>query len=493
MAINPQYTISNDNGTYPQVDLLSSAGIVNDFTFCRENSTHTVTDLGNGLTIETFVIFAKGESVTIMATLELLENHLNLAHELYVNPSPHERVRLTDRKKDEDDARTATIIGGTITQIPDSVLTTDLKRDAARFAVTIERYSHWELGSVHNLEKKGLSVHGGELVMPNRFSYGVQDGRISIFNIATRGGMRIKKIWAGIKPAVDSLDDFDPEIRIRAGGMIRLGDDIAGLKENDTDFFDDTAVEVHWQRSDDTGWGEAFSIDLPSFNASAGPEAANRAAYYGKYHLLLRYRTTTDFGETYGIRAGYGWGSDGDATQLDSHYVPSTDNDLHYLDMGVITIGGDGFSTEIENRVTLKSFRLSIHATVIDNYQAGSVPVNLSWLYIGSMQLVPAEKFIYAELPVQIDATYKAEIYKEESGGVYGLIIWRDDTDGLGQPHPNAREVYYSIADIDGESWAMPTLEGSKLVLVTDNDTGTTGKTATANVGLRVVSRTVGV
>jgi hypothetical protein len=495
MAINPQYIISADNGTFPQIDLRDTNGIL-----CIEPSSHTIAPTGEGLVIEAFIIYAKNEPTTIMSEVQLLESLLKLAADVHTKKTPRERVRLTVRNKDEDQSRSSTIIGGSITPIPNGVVTVDMKRDAARFAVTIERRILWE-GLANWKQKNNLDIHGGSFVLPKKLTSGRQDVRVKVLKVETVGTSRLRRFWIGIKGAIGSISGFNPEIRVRDNGTCRINNNVAGWNDDATDygFADGEGLQVHWSYGGsganwDTSWAQVYSIPLASWNADTGT-VANRRAYYGDYHLICRYRTDSDQGETYGIRAGYGWGNFPDATQLERIYFEPTDSQFRYMNLGVVSIGTNGLNTEMEERISLRDFRVSIHATVIDNatgYISSTETENLSFLYLDNMWLVPAEHYLHAELPQNIGgdkAHLRAEVYTDDTGAQYGVIIHRKDEDSLGQPHPNARRIYYAIEELDGTSWAIPNYEDSELVFVGDSNGGTLSLNAKVNIGVQTVQR----
>ena len=485
-----RFIVQCDEGTFPAVELLDDSA-----TMRIEHSSWATVDMGNGLVMESFILFLNDTPITMQANIRLLASHLNLAHELYINPNPHERVRVLERMTDENAVRSATTIGGTITPLSGGVVTREQKRSAARFAVTIERYALWEYDTPQYIKRSTLSCHGGSVDLPLKFASGVQDGRIRTLAITANGNARIKQFWIGIKPARSILDGFDPAVELETEGIIKLTPGFSGWATDDTTFFGDKALLVNFTNY--TDWTQAVRIYLKNFNAST--TAANRIQYHGKYHLILRYKTASDMGETYGIRAGYGWGKNPDATKLEPHYLSPTNDALRYIDLGVIDIGGAGFSYETLRRAALRDFAISIHAAIWDQDASGYPGEwsNAAFLYLDTMWLVPADNFIHVVLDTPIgggaqDSNFRAEIYMDEAGGVYGLQIWETDKDGLGGVLASKLQVRESITDIAADNWSMPTAENSVLIFVADTTEGSTlGKSATVIMQLESMSRTV--
>ena len=172
----------------------------------------------------------------------------------------------------------------------------------------------------------------------------------------------------------------------------------------------------------------------------------------------------------------------------------------------MITVGGEAFSTETISRVGIRDFAVTVQAAVFDNVvenlaggggdSGETTPTNTSYLYLDNMWIVPADHFLHAEFETQIggatNADKRAELYTAENGSIYGLIVHRNDTDVLGNPHPTARQVYETIDIIDGESWGMPSAEHSKMVFVADSTGSTLGLAAEGTLEIQVVNRTAG-
>ena len=220
--------LQNDNGTYPDVDFMSTALLAGSSTIQLQSSTHTTTDLEDGLVMESFVLFYKALSPAITANVRLIQNHFELARTLHNSGSPHERVRLLSQVQDEVDSRVSTVIGGTIEAVPNTVLPRGHKRDGALYAVTIQRYKHFDYGTPVVISSAGLSVHGGTITMPKGVSTGIQSGRIKTSTLVTVGDTKVKRVWQGIKPAHTSLDGFDPQIKIQdaSGNWLSKGNSI---------------------------------------------------------------------------------------------------------------------------------------------------------------------------------------------------------------------------------------------------------------------------
>ena len=195
--------------------------------------------------------------------------------------------------------------------------------------------------------------------------------------------------------------------------------------------------------------------------------------------MLLRYKTTDDPNTTFGLQAATGWGDRPEINKLDKLYLESTAKQFRYVDMGVITIGGDSFFSESIDRSWLTEFSLSIHATVIDGVTGAEIYTdnNTSFIYIDDMYLVPADKFLYYEIETPIgdtEVSKRIEVYGHESDAVYGMVVNRDEFSGIGSPLAGRHAVFETIAGLNSENWTMPTtVLDSKLVLVADSPIST--------------------
>ena len=346
----------------------------------------------------------------------------------------------------------------------------------------------WEKGKLTK-NINDISVHGGTYHLPSRItSNSTQNSRIQALTVTGIDNTEINQFWIGIKASRHfPLSEFDPAIEVKRGsvdintGFSGWSDSVVGV------YFHQTAVQVNYANG--TDWARAFSTTLPRFNSTTAAGISN--VYHGKYHLLARYHTSADFGETYGIRAKFGWNMDRAATTLEPIYLKPTSDYFRYVDLGVITIGGDSFSYESIKRANLNTFGIAIQSAVWDRYVTSE---NKSILYLDNMRLVPAEHYIYAELTTPIggrSATRRAEIYINEDNSTYGLVVERDDASSVGSEITYSQDVHETISIIDGGNWSMP-ITNSKIVLVASSDFGSS-TTSTAMVDIIVRSRTVGI
>jgi len=174
--------------------------------------------------------------------------------------------------------------------------------------------------------------------------------------------------------------------------------------------------------------------------------------------------------------------------------VPSTNGEARYLDLGVISIAPNGFSAENKNRIWPGWFAVSVHATCIDPVISGP-SANASILYLDNMFLVPAERYLYAEMDTEPGAPGNhdkmAEFYQDESDSVYGYIVERTSESNITSQNVIDRQVYDVITDIEAETWTMPTQNYSVLVVVADSGEGTALLTGKLNVDFNVAARTL--
>jgi len=463
------------------------------------DGTRSTTDVGDGVAMESFTVFADAAPNVIRANIRAVQDRLALAHDIRENHSPHDRVQIIERLTDEEETRIATVLGGTITPVDDGVASRTQFRGATLYVITIERFLLWEHGTAQSVRSSSVSSHGGTVDIPARMAFGTQNGRIRTMVVSGNGAVRTKKFWSGIKtsPRIP-LSNFDPEIQIsRTACQINEGFSVFDDDLSTSGFLDGVGVLVTFNSG--TDWARAYSILLPDFNASSASEEY-RDIYHGRYHLICRYRTEdTGANEYFGIRAKYGWNTDVNAVTNEPVYVRNTQGEFREVDLGVITIGGDAFSNETINRAKLERFGIAIQAAVWDNkvdlanspYSSG----NLSLLGLDNMFLVPADNYIYVELGTQIGgslANRRAEVYTHDNDAQYGMVVDRDDIDNLSNPISQYRIVYETIPVIDSTSWSMPTLP-SKLVFVADSEGGTLLTAATVSIQLQVATRTVGV
>ncbi len=160
--------------------------------------------------------------------------------------------------------------------------------------------------------------------------------------------------------------------------------------------------------------------------------------------------------------------------------------------MGVIDIGGGGFTYDMLDRAYLRYFAISIHATVFNNYVYDQE--NQDFIYIDNMFLIPADHFLFVELDTVVggpaNADKRVEIYMNEDNSVQGLVVRKNTSNFLGQPLAGEQAIYEAVATIDHSNWGMPILENSKLVFVADGDNKTISKTAIVNLQFESQPRT---
>ena len=496
MTQDPRLVLTGDIGDeYPVTEFMGTGAILRVIDGSRSTA-----DIGNGRVMETFSVFSEAEPNVIQANIKAVQNRLALAHELMVNPSPHGYVDILERVKDEVDIRRATVLGGTITPVDQGAVSRTQFYGTAMYVITIDRYALWEHGTPQSFRDSSLSSHGGAVELPIKLTNGTQNGRIKTLMISGNEETRTKKLWAGIKTSRRiALSTFDPEIKVRTGGYVRVNPSSPGVLSfsdwvESSDYLDSTGVRVNFFRS--TDWTRALDVLLVDFNSSSATEG-DREIYHGKYHLLLRYRTNdNNVGETYGVRAKYGWTTDRNAVTNEAVYLKNSGGNFRYADLGVITIGGDAFSRETISRGKLTNFGIAIQCAVWDNETAGYPgDVNSSYIYLDNMFLVPAENYLHVELGTEIGggrSNRRAEVYTHANDEVYGMVVERDDKDPVGQYHPPARRVYEGIPVIDGETWSMPVTR-SKMVFVADSEEGSLATDATVIMQVHVALRTIGI
>jgi hypothetical protein len=465
---DPQLSLVGNIGKdWPNTEFIGSNAILR-----LVDGTRSTTDSGNGRVMESFTVFSSAAPNVTQSAIKAVENRLALAHRQTVKYSPHELIQLVERLTDEVGTRVATVLGGTITAVDDAVNSRTQWRSGKLFVITIDRYNLWEYSFSQTLVAKGTSSHGGTVDIPSNMTLGTQNGRINTTAITSTLSSTTKKFWMGIKSSNrQGLSSFDPEIIIRSG-YININSGFSTII-NDGAALDNECVHVHF--TSQTDWARAVDIHLVNFNASSAVEST-RDIYHGRYHLLMRYKTNiTDRGETFGVRAKYGWATDTNAVTNNAVYLKNTGAQYRYVDLGLITIGGDGFSPDIVRRAKLSNFGIAIQVAVWDYYftDEGVFGRTGSAFYIDNMFLVPADNYVHAELGAWIGGKYanrKIELYTRDDDSVYCFSIERYDQDRTRDSlvyTSNPRKVFESAPIVDSEEWAMPPMP-SKLVFVAD-------------------------
>lgn len=487
MTQNPQLSLTGDIGSeWPITEFMGSFAVLRIL-----DGTRSTTSTGDNMVIETFTVYSDALPNVIQASIRAVENRLALAHRLTIYPSPNDKVQIIERVTDEVGTRKATVLGGTITPVDDNSASRTMFRGATLFVITIDRYALWEYGTAHTTGVvKSVSCHGGTIPIPASMTSGTQPGRISVMTVKNNLSSQTKKFWAGIKNSYRlPLTSFDPEIKVR-DGYVNVNTSIASMEE-DADALDGWHVEVGFAGG--TDWARAFDVHLINFNSSSAA-AVYREIYHGRYHLMLRYRTETeDWGEKFGVRAKYGWILDKNSVTNEAVYLTNTKGLYNYVDLGIITIGGDAFSSEIIRRAKLSNFGIAIQAAVFDGHTNAAGEKD-SAIYLDNMQLVPADNYVHVEFGKATDAYSVAELYTHDNGDVYCLSVERDDQgntrDSLVFSNPSF--VYESAPIVDSDNWYVPAAP-SKLVFVSDGPSGGLTISSAVDIQMQAMIRTANV
>lgn len=491
IIVEPRLSLVGDIGEdYPVTEFIGGHAILR-----LIDGSRTTVDIDDNMVMETFKVFSDASPSVTQANVKIVQRRLSTAWQLNKNQSPHGMIRLAERLTDEFGARLSTIVSGSITPVDENTVSRTQYFGSAVYVVNIKRRRLWEKFS--QSKRFDISVHGGSFALPERLTDGTQPGRIHTLAISgykatddSHISTDIDEFWVGIKSAPSNYDlsNFSPEIQV----TYNIGNINGGFSswQSGGGYIGGYGVQVNYGSG--TDWARAFSTTLPKFNAvtTAGN---NNAIYHGKYHLLIRYKTSADYSERYGLRAKFGWDMSPSAVTLEPVYLDPSPDAFKYVDLGVISIGGESFSYNTIGNTNLNSFGISIQSAVFDPRVIGSETKSI--LYFDSMSLVPAENYVYVKLPSSknfiIGGPTAAEIYTREDDSSYGLVVNRSTGTPLGggESIVVSRDVLDLIPIIDSADWTMPT-DRSKIVFVASNDAGSLA-TATAKMDIGVRFRSI--
>lgn len=197
--------------------------------------------------------------------------------------------------------------------------------------------------------------------------------------VTAAGAGELVEAWIGFRPPRDGVTSFSPVIECESGTNITDAADVV-----DANGSGGNAVDVDFATTE--GW--AYRLRLPM----SVIEATNPEHYIGRYHVILRARTT-DAALTAATRVVVGFGAPAStkpSTVGPIQYVNGTSYQLY--DMGIFSIPLDSYRFE-EQTVSdaLTNLNISIEALMADG-TASTMSV-----YYDAICLVPAEHSVHIE------------------------------------------------------------------------------------------------
>lgn len=418
-----------------------------------------------------------------------------------------------------------------------------LYRNRAVGVLEIERSAEWEYGAEQREEYSGVSVHGGTkatgvdtsdagatpLIASLKMHGDSEPARITKFLVESpAAGKPVKKVWVGIKsPVLGGQNDyFIPQIKAGSPWWVDPNStepstdssigaiDDASLRVK---FFHRDSVENIFGSDDGpvqdrTTWKARGLYKLENWNAGTAVATYDELRHYvGSYHMLMRYRPKFPSGMDYtngrlgfqGLtawRPGAQFSENSAIVDLPRRILPIDNNQWHYVDLGVIHVGGEQWTNEMDQRAVLRGFsfgmRMALYGFETDGdvvrstYDQVGIELSTPWsLYVDWIVPVPAERFLHVEFQEALPNYNRVEIHTDRAGGTRVFAMpGQEPASGLTSAYTIAGEAVPAAL----EDWTMPAEGLARIVLVTDTpENNSHSATATHNVILYTQKRTM--
>lgn len=480
-----------------------------DGEFCLDAGSRTQSVLPNGNVQDTMTLFIKRRAAGIRGNVKRLTAMLtNDAGVVLGATNPAYLVEATDGEP----PRRSLIVNATIQPIEHSIVSSDLRAGAALYALTIERQAFYEAPT--KISKTwdaviGADNSGTDYLIPKRLEDGDVLGRIDTLIVQPKNAARIKSLWMGMKPrygvADDDLSTWSPLVKIGSASA-NLGSNSTLWTSADSDYYADwiggQCVRVdfgsysHWSDLDDK-WATRASIPLSRWNGSF--EGGKEWQYVGRYRAVLRWASKVpgasgienETNTRYGVRLWTAYSADAEPDKLAPVYPrPAYDGQWNWLELGEITIGGDGWSYADQLREKLTNFTIGLDVALLGDDAIASDDDALPAFFIGGIYLVPAEHYLHTTVKNEFGADKRLDIYTHSDGTVRAYVSGSDSFfDELFDRNEYAMPIYERVSEIEAVNFGTPHRGGRWVIIADRREQNTQAKGARATVTMHAVPR----
>lgn len=343
----------------------------------------------------------------------------------------------------EDDKR-ALVYGGSIALPGESRIGgAMLRTPRSNPVVAVDRHRYWETPTPEFVLATNVSLLGGTVALSGE---GTADSRIGTLTISllTERPYSIPagphNVWAGIRPTYAGTGSFEPTWDLLSG---TLGSNTTS--QSDGEAVGGTAARVAFS---------ALNTDANRVYVKVGDIlGSNEDHMIGRYRVLLRYKLNgTTSQAAIRLRSGVGNISDpadGIANPrvfVTPYALSSTAFDL--VDLGVINIPWLG------NKLGWGADQVAECALAIDAELLAGTPAS-DYLWLDTITLIPADRFLYAE-GVRYDDVFYTAVH----------TLPNDDTHAVVRYVPAFGDTPLSMADLSMQNFTVPR-EGGVLVIAT--------------------------